>query len=639
MKKIYLDEIADHVELLRRDFPGYVESQIELADHAVDNTFIFTDRYEMERCTTPVHFDGEIDWNLIPFGDEEWCYAFNRHTFLGHLSRAYAFTKDTRYRDAFIRLFTDFAENTRLEEGTRKGCWRSLETGIRIENYIRGFEIFELLGEPLDGKMYELLDKLFDTTKEYLLDTHTAFHRLSNWGVLQDHGLFLIAAERDDRELMEEAVRRMDEEFRFQTFRDGSHWEQSPMYQAEVLHCGLDTVLAANRIGYKLPRTLVHNIRNMARGLGKMLRPDGRSYLYGDSDHIDFRDQIALAAVLFNDGELSYRAEELDAEFYINFPVDTVLPKAEKPESLSAFLPESGNVYIRTGKDSAVHFHAGLYGSGHGHLDQLHFDLYHNGTVMLTDTGRGTYVDGEWRRALKGGRGHNTILIDGDDMSKMKDSWGIADFAEPMMSQPYLGDQFSFTEGMHFGFFKKGVVVKRRLITIEDKAVLVLDDVMVTGHHDHNVKILFHFDDSMKPELVDGEVRDGSFQMILPEEMDARLSTYPLSHAYNEKVDSPLLTLEATVGKTTSFATLIVYNQDSVAKLEKMDVYKPLTKAHVPEEYAFGMRITIDGTYYDVLNMMREYPDRGFLIQVGDLEQYAHVAIKKQDEETVILKR
>ena len=640
MRKFYVDDARLVAEYIRTGFPEHAAEQKALADSECDNTFIFTDRYEMERCTRPVTFKDGIDWNYVPFGDEEWNFAFSRHTFLGHLSRTFLFSGEAKYRENFIRLFRDFASSTKLDDKTRSRSWRSLECGIRIENWIRGFELFERSGNRLDDGMYETLERLLREHEEYLKDTHTAFHRLSNWGALQDHGLFLIGAYFDDEDTMALAVERLDEEFMLQTFSDGTHWEQSPMYQAEVLHAGLDTALVASRIGWRLPKRLLDNIHLLALGMMRSARPDGKCYLFGDSDEIDFRDQAAIAAALFEDSELSYFAGRPDAEFHWSCH-DMELPAPAKPSSLSFFFADSGNAIVRMGNDSALRFHAGLYGSGHGHLDQLHFDLYHKGRVLITDLGRGTYVDGEWRRALKGPLGHNTVIIDKKGFSEMTDSWGIRNFAEPVMSVPVFGKSYNLLEAMHFGYFGSAVVVRRRILTIEERALLVLDEVMLADSGEHSVDILFHFDEETKAVVLGGNriVMSAQVRIVPDRRLDSKISRYPYSRRYNERSESCMLTLSGRLASTTTYANLISYGEMESISIEPLTVTKSLSGKEVPEAYGRGYRIRLGNDTYDVLGISREFPEGGFLLRCGTMETYARVAIRKNDEEVAILRR
>ena len=291
---------------------------LDIAEKSIHNSFLFTDKYEMERVADPVTMD-PIDWNFVPGDDEEWCFALSRHTFLLNNAKAAVITRDKRYSENWVRLFEDFYHNTTLCKETEKRSWRSLECGIRIENYIRSLELLESVSMAPSKDVYDDIKAFFRTHIDYLLSAHTAFHRLSNWGVLQDHGLFLASLYIGDEDSMKIAADRLDEEIALQTLPDGMHWEQSSMYHGEVLHAVLDTILVAQRQGIKLPERLIANTHCLALGLARSLRCDGKCYLYGDSDEIDMRDLVAEAAVLFSDPVLSGYAEGgLDEEFYLS---------------------------------------------------------------------------------------------------------------------------------------------------------------------------------------------------------------------------------------------------------------------------------------------------------------------------------
>ena len=57
------------------------EHVLRTAEDACGNTFLFDYRWDMERTWEPVHFDQEIDWSLIPWGDPEFVWQFNRQRF------------------------------------------------------------------------------------------------------------------------------------------------------------------------------------------------------------------------------------------------------------------------------------------------------------------------------------------------------------------------------------------------------------------------------------------------------------------------------------------------------------------------------------------------------------------------------
>ncbi len=634
----YLRHPLESIRRCQED-PSWCAHVIEIADLSRSNTFIFKEKYEMERCTVPVVFES-IDWDHVPFGDPEWCFAFNRHTFLLNNALAAAITGDAAYRDNWIRLFEDFYTRSKLSGKTEKLSWRSLECGIRIENYIRSLEILEAAGMEPDQAILDDFSSFLKEHVSYLLRSHNDFHRISNWGVLQDHGLFLASLFTGDTESMETAIERLDEEMRFQTLPDGMHWEQSSMYQAEVLHAAMDTVLVAGNNGIKLPEDLIRNTHLLALGLAHSLRPDGKCYLFGDSDEIDMRDMIASAAVVFSDPELSYYAQGgIDASFWLSHDVDTVLPEPKEPKQRSFYMKDSGNAFLSLSDDTSLRFHAGLIGSGHGHFDQLHFDLYHRGVAILTDTGRYTYVDTPERRALKGAYGHNTIILGGKEPSVMEDSWGVSDFAEPLFSDAVIDGDYRYLRASHFGYAEDGAFITRSILTIRDRFIIIADDIRAAEPTD--AELLFHFDEgtSIRKDgsLVRAEKDGSTIWMQLSEGMTTGIEGSGMSKRYNEMLSAPLLTAKARITRRSCLVTLIAIG-DAPFSCSHCGVRKVQSGLDVPSSISEGIIIDDGPDRYSIGIVTNEYPAGGFLLGAGNAEAYGRVFIRKNDENTKVIR-
>ncbi len=609
---------------------------LENADQSLNNTFTFTEKYEMERCSVPVHFD-TIDWNAVPFGDEEWCFALNRHTFLYNNALAFAITGKKEYYENWLRLFRDFNNRTKLDETTRKRSWRSLECGIRIENYIKSIEIFnqqDILSEELLNELSVFLNK----HKEYLLAEHTDFHRLSNWGILQDHGLFLSSLYLDDMESADEAIRRLDEEAQLQTLSDGMHWEQSSMYHAEVLHCLRDVLMIAERNNISCPSSLKENTHSLSLALGRSLRPDGKCYLFGDSDEIDMRDLMATASVLFCDSELSYYAGDIEAvPFYLTHEPDTLLPAGKEPDEKLIFMEASGNAFLKMGRENAIHFHCGLTGSGHGHIDPLHFNLYSNGEAIITDTGRYTYTSSPERYALKGAHGHNTIILNGEEPAKMIDSWLMTPPAEPVFTLAATKADYSNLSAMHLGY--KDTAVRRSIITIGERFIIIADDII--GGKTNETEILFHLDEGTEVKAdgrrIIAHKKNAVITLLFPGDEETVLSQYPMAKRYNELLTAPLITVKGRAEGRKTFITLITIGENKAeAHLESLT--KPLSGTTVPAEFGKALIIRDGEDEYSLAIMASEYPDGGFLIKAGKAEAYGRIFIKKNNEKTIVLK-
>ena len=634
IKRFYLNDTVSYIRFCQRN-PLWQNQLKDVADKACGNTFIFTDRYEMERSEVPYRFEDRIDWNCVPWGDPEWCFALNRHTFLLNLAKAYALTHDEKYRSSFIRLFTDFAANASDEK--RERSWRSLETGIRVENYIRSLEFFEDT-KPLDEGFMQLVHDMMLRHQKALVEAHNDFHVLSNWGVLQDHGLLLASLYLEDEETARLALSRLDQELRLQVMSDGMHWEQSSLYQAEVLHCALDSILAARRFALPVPESLEKNAKSLAVTLARTVRPDGRCYLFGDSDDVDVSDMLLEAAVLFDDSFLAWAGRSgKDEDFYASFPLDVKLPEARK-ESRTHYFGATGNAVIELKENSELRFHCGLYGSGHGHLDQLHFDLLHRGQLIFTDSGRYTYVDSPERTFFKGSFSHNTVVIDNSEMAVMHGSWDVEKAAEPLVHDARLDGEYKFISASHLGYLSKGVLVTRSLITIEDKYILIADSLRGTGTH--TSLTLFHSAEDASVTEEDGICRiekNGAAAYLYPLSCgkctvrDSRISLH-----YNEMADNKEIRAERTF--TDSCLSLTLIALDSRADVRLVPVTKPLSGTVFDKDTAQAVRIKDSSAVYTVSCALAELPNSGFLSEADGAKAYARVYVKKDGEEPVILK-
>ena len=139
---------------------------------------------------------------------------------------------------------------------------------------------------------------------------HSPYRYISNWGVMENHGLFEIGIQMPDQETRDRftsiALERLETEAAMQIFDDGVQWEQSPMYHNEVFHCYEDVLLLAKRNGIAVSERICDAVRRMAYANLAWMRPDHRQIIMGDSDDMDLRDYMSIAAYLLKDPVLKF---------------------------------------------------------------------------------------------------------------------------------------------------------------------------------------------------------------------------------------------------------------------------------------------------------------------------------------------
>ena len=606
--KFWAQDIRATAAYCAANLPQDAQQAIRQADDICNNTFLFSDHWEMERTQQPVHFDGAIDLAFIPKDDPEWLYAMNRHTSFVNLGKAYALTGDEKYARHFAYLIGDWIDRVPLTEESSGNTWRSLESGLRCEFWLRAMQLFRGSSVMTES----LLTKIEGSLREhgvYLADTHTDFHRQSNWGVLQDHGLYLLGVYFDSAAWRKLAAERLTENLYLQVMRDGSHWEQSPMYHCEVLHCAIDTLTIAVQNGFTLPESFVQRTHDMCTALAKWLKPNGRLVCQSDSDDTDARDIVAQGALLFDDATLKFAAgETLFAENLWDFGTACVQKyahlSAQAPAIASTALPDSGNYMLRSDTSASaafLHMHCGCLGSGHGHADLLHLDISANGEDILIDSGRYTYVNTPLRRALKLAAAHNTTRVDGEDFSECIDSWGYSKLAQPIKGEHTFTKTADYLSGAHLGYMHKGIFTQRKVVFVKPDIFVVFDQFFAIGKHAYEQN--FHFGAgalSLQNNTAVWQGEKTAAQVHFAGEVSVQTARAPYSQDYNALCEGDVIRVTKTADGFASFVTVISVG-DAAITAEKVPVTSLRFDRGYTDAQAEAVVITKEGREITVL--------------------------------------
>mgnify|MGYP001851840389 FL=1 len=569
---------AEAAAAVRRQCPQAAADALARAGEICEHTFLFRDHWEMEPTREPVHFDGPVVWDAVPAGDPEWIYALNRHTIFVNLGKAWQYTGQARYLDAFVSLLEDWLDRVPRTPASENTTWRALEAGLRPENWLRALGLF---GQGVPEPLCRRIDESLARHGAYLAEAHGPFQRLSNWGAIQSYGLFLIGLWLGRADWQELALGRLAENLRHAVLPDGVQWEQSPMYHCEVLHAVLDTLLLAQRNGVPVPPALPEKALAMCRALAVWAAPDRTILPQGDSDVIDAGDLLAAGALLFRDPLLAAAARgPVCEETLWDFGPDAAarldaLPAAW-PETASQALTASGNYILRAGwgKENAyVHFHAGSLGGGHGHADLLHIDVYHGGEAVLTDPGRLTYVDGDLRRTLKGPAAHNTLRLDGVDFTAYRGTWEWGPIAQPLPVRARFAPQADCLAGGHLGYLAQGAAVERRLVFLKPGLLVGADIVRAPDGRPHRAEQFFHFGPGVLTAGADAAFWQGArtcAQLRWLSGQQAACFAAPFARVYNHLDEAPALRLEAPAAGVT--ALLWVLSLGGPCEAERLPV-------------------------------------------------------------------
>lgn len=585
-------------ESLRRN-PGEVQRCIATADAVCRGEYMMTDPWEMEACREPVCFGAEpgaVDWNYIRNGDWEWLFSMNRHTSFVNLAKAWLQTGNHCYADKFEELIRDWITRVPLQESNKNTTWRSLDTAIRSVNWLKALHLFsECKGFSKD--LLPLIRGSLCQHGQLLEETYGTFHELSNWGILQDHGLYLLGICLKREEWCDLAVHRMDRNLHHAILRDGTQWEQSPMYHCEVLESGLDVMLAAYRTGRDIPQRMQENLHRMCIALAKWVKPNGHIFMQSDSDDLDARDLLVTGTLLFQDEMLHRCAGALFPEtcLWTLGPEKEIeyrkIPMSETPQK-SAVLQNSGNIILRGADEGIIHMHGGNLGGGHGHADLLHIDAAMGDEDILLDSGRYTYRYIPLRNSLKSPSAHNTICIDDIDFTHCKDSWLYDKVAVPLPVYSTFTEIADYAEG---GFRDGYAIVQRKLIYLKQQNVLLIWDT-VSAEGDHRCTRRFHFDGniSRRENYVHWRGKHAAATLLSLGNPTLTTEVYPYSRHYNELSSGTCLKAEHTFHDFGSFVTVLhMGRQPAHLQVEFMPVSDARMGTVLPPEHAGAVCLTL----------------------------------------------
>ncbi|ETN95110.1 alginate lyase family protein [Zhouia amylolytica] len=613
-ENIYLKVNKDDVSYIKDTFKDEVETSIRVADEVKRKYFLFEYEWDMEKTTVPYVFKGEIDWQVNPFGDEEWTFMLSRHRFWLDLGKAYLLTGKEKYAKEFVDQATHWIDNNVIDKKTKWTTWRRIEAGIRMENWVKSFEYMK------DSKHVtpEFLEKFLGSIAEHAtyLNSHFSGHsRTSNWGVIEFSGLFSAAVFLTDFKKGEEwqtsSVEKLHECIQNQILEDGTQWEQSPMYHNEVMHCFMNTVLLAKRANIKLTDRLMNKTLQMGHANLDWQKPNYNEPLLGDSDDNDLRDMLTTASVLFKDEVLKSRAyDELNYENYFLFGKEvnnSYKELGEKlPDFLSAYQFNAGDLYSRSSwNEDAFYssFHMRRIGGGHSHDNILHFTLFAHGRDYLVDTGRYTYVYNNWRQYFKENTAHNTLGVDNLTNSIYNGSWSNKFEAKSEGAYALIEDGFDYAEAINKAYLRleDPVLMKRRMLYLKPDVWLLIDSF--EANEEHTYSQYFNFADQ-QVEIVEGGLsttREKNNLRIQPlKPVDAKLIDAWYSPDYNYKEEIKRAELSIKAEGFNSFITLLYFPEDNQITYERIPVFNRGGK-ELPDNQAEAIKLNIDDKEYIIM--------------------------------------
>ncbi len=635
-------------EYLRKYYPGQAEKIVSYADMFLRHEFLFNTENDLDNLGEPVKYGQKIDWAYNPGKDREYVWQFNRQRYFVTLGLAYKLTGDEKYAKLYVEDLEDWIDSNPYTEEAEATTWRILEAGFRGEYWTRAWNLFA--GSPFITA--ELTQKYYDCVCvhcDYILSRYNTYSLLSNWGLIENHGLFMMALSLPKSEksqmYIEKAIDHVSKQCRIAIAPDGVEWEQSPNYHHEVMNGLLDVIMYGNWNQIELPAIIRDTVYKMSMASLTWQKPNLRGFAMGDSDDVDISKFLCKAAYIFQDPVLKWGARDIpDMETIFDIGVEACesFEKLERkaPDYLSAQLADTGNTYLRSdwSEDANLfHLHCGTLGAGHGHSDQLHIDLVARGEDVLVDGGRYTYMDCPKRKEFKDPSMHNTIRVDGQDFTIYKDNWESSKLSQPVRQPAKLGGDYEFVQAGQLGYMDLGVYVNRKVIYIRPDVYIISDACYADREHEYEA--YFHFDSKGHIDLVDNVAifhgAKGDTRVEFLGDVDSKHIRTHQSRGYNHEEDNDCVLLTKHGNGTTTFMT-VIYAGDGKFSCEKIPALSALKRIEYPDHMAEAVKITVDNKEYVVTICHQEVNSPTDLIEADGCCGFGNVIVFDKSVETEI---
>lgn len=325
--------------------------------------------------------------------------------------------------------------------------------------------------ELTDTKLKKIDTYLYSQYK--ILSKHTERHLLANHYLENGFSLLFAAVYFQDNVFWKKAKRIVKNQLEEQVLNDGAHYELSPMYHCIILERLLDC--------YNLLCGVDDTLFDGLPGLRTLLREKACLMLSWLDAIVVGNDTIPLLNDSANGVAL----------------LPCKLREYAKGLGLgwnSGVLGESGYRHIVRSHYEAILDMAPLgvsYNLGHAHADSATFLLWVNGRELLVDTGTSTYNAGNQRDYERSTHAHNTVVVDGENSSKV---WGAFRCAQRAKTR-ILEDGPECFSLCHDGYTAKGVGCRRSFLCKND-AMEIID--VVEGNVLSVAEAYFHLSPDLK---------------------------------------------------------------------------------------------------------------------------------------------
>ena len=404
----------------------------------------------------PHNFSNQIDWNYTDYG-KLWTYNLNYFDFLN---------QEGMSKEIGIDLIDDYIKNDK----TLKDGKEPYPISLRGINWVKFLSENRVCDSRVNKTLHQHYFTLLKNLEYHLLGNHlleNAFSLLFGAYYFQDEKLYI-----KSRDLL---IYELNE----QVLKDGAHFELSPMYHQIILSRLLDCIqlIKLNSIWKKdeLLLFLEAKASLMVSWLKNITYSNGEIPMVND----------AAYGIAPQSNELFSYAEEIGI-------ADQQIPLSDS--GYRKILTNNYELFIDVGNVGPD------YQPGHAHSDTFNFELYHNKSPIIVDTGISTYEKNKTRQLQRSTYSHNTVILSDFEQSEIWGGFRVARRAKVFD----LNETNNKISAKHNGYRNKGVIHCRSFQWLKNK-IIIKDSLKISSEGKANA--IFHLhSDIIKPEIQSDKV-------------------------------------------------------------------------------------------------------------------------------------
>lgn len=485
------------------------------ADYALRESgyrFYVKNYYEDAAAKKPYSFmneEGGIDWQTMPKSDQELHYQLHRHMWMVPQAKSYYVTKDEKYATEWMEVMLDWFEqnprptvdvnfhihpdNLPAELRNYGWTWRPLDVAARLIDhctvleYIKGAESIsptywlEFLGF-IASEADHIMEN-YSTDSNHLI---TQAQAVSQTGVLVPE---LKSAER----WLESGSSVLIECVESQYFADGWLKDGDFHYHISSIEDFRSAMIFAqnNGRGDLYPASYTEALRKMTEVVMHMIFPDYSSVNMGDT-----RRETWTKSVLKKNLN---RYAELFPENQEMLWLATEGASGTKPTTTAKAFTDCGYYILRSGwtKEDCMMVIANNTQSPneqwHLQWDNMNFELYMKGRNFFPDSGCYTYDTNSNRRRYAATNAHNTLSLNGQNMTTCRGEMLRMDYHKASQSERLVLINPAYNGLMH----------RRQIFHTEGSFYVIVDEAY--GSATGTLNLNFHPGESVDNVVLEQE--------------------------------------------------------------------------------------------------------------------------------------